>query len=237
MAGTKKTKVERFVNWYSNHKFISVIIIIFMVISSAKNFFDISKSLVTSAKEFWSAVMADKVASELEVQEWAKNVNQEKQKYIKQQQTQDLAPLARKRNDEIGLIYQDFLSTLTGILTAYRGNKAANIYIYVPNLPENLYLPESSQYRGVAIFSQNAAWAIFYENDNREEKVPHALKVNFMNGDGTTKGATGIGEIRISFNAENKKVLLSSSGVGRLIVKICLRNCLQKILKSFLHLL
>lgn len=100
MAGSAKNRVERFLKWAYNHRIISILIILFVAGSSINSFFEIITEVYKTSQHGWST-LTNKLLSQKEVDEWARNVDEQKEVENKKQQTQELTFSAQETNDEI----------------------------------------------------------------------------------------------------------------------------------------
>ncbi len=210
----EKTRVDKFFDYINNHKKISLIVISSITIVSIVSVLKSAGDGYYFIKDIWSYVSSEKLLSQEEVDDWARN-QKPKEDII----TNEIDDKVKKTTSKISLVYNTFLQSLFKTTRAYQKSDSSNVYIQISKLPENFFNENIKDYRGCVTFSQNAGWSISYKDQLRNNKVIQVIEVHFMNCDGTSKGGTGIGYVQIFFDTKNNLVDISSSGVGQIAIK------------------
>lgn len=219
----EKTRVDRALIYFKNHKLISFFIIVGIAVMALAAFTSSVKNLTKDFSSLWESEKKNNL-SEKDVEDWAKTIDEGKLKNIKDSELQKLSPEFRKLNNEVRSIYAEFILTLKNILLVYQKNNHPNLYLNIPDLPLSLFSQKALEYKAGVIFSENAAWSIFLTSRSINNSGHPTIQIHFMNGDGHTKGGVGIGLIELWYDLKTKVVTINSSGVGELALSYTIKN-------------
>lgn len=206
-------KVEIIIGKARNHPILSWIIIICIVCLAIVGVVKTFTEGYGILKEGWVDFTSEKLLSQEQVNEWARNQSEQEKGEKKMGKTNEMA---KKINSKIWLTYEYFLNSLEETLNVYQKSEFANVYIQIPDLPENLFTPDASKFLGGVIFSRNASWSISFKDQQRNNNIVRVLEFNFLDGDGKTKDGRKVGDIQLYFNIAGRVIEINSSGTGEI---------------------
>jgi hypothetical protein len=202
------TRVDEAVEWVKNNRLTSGVMVAAIFLGAVAVFWGQIKPFAQDIRSVFPSTAYRNAPSQKEVEEWAKTINPPKKQSQKSDDIEALAPELLEANAELRSVFNRLLSNMRETLKAYQKNRSANVYVEIPELPNNVLTP-GAHYNGGAIFSRDAAWSVFLNT-----KDSPILEIHFMDGDGLTVGGTGIGEVDFRYDLQNKIVNVTASGVG-----------------------
>ena len=215
MIKSEETRVDRAIRWLKNNRILAGLVIFGLVIIAIASFTDAASKIAATAEKLFQPDPLRGIPSSVDFAEWAIEFGRAKH------HTSDIkdvpkahSPKFTAANNVANASYKVAVNALRTGCLSYREHGFPNIYLDLPSFPDDIFGYKISNYIGTVKFSRYCSWFISVEPPTEAENPSGpVLKVEFMDGDGTVKGAAGVGSMELWYNFASKSIRIKSTGI------------------------
>jgi len=211
MTGFTEDRVESVTRRLRRHPLAAAVILVGLGVIALATFTEAAGRLAAASRVLLAPDPLKGIPSKAAFQEWAIEYGGTRSP----RHPRDPADDSRfdRANSVSFAAYAALRDSLYEACVAYRRHVSPNLYVDLPDIPEDVFGRSASQYRGGITFSRYCSWGISLEKPAEADRTGPTMRITFMDGDGSIRGGSEVGSLRAWYDFEAAAVQLRSVGV------------------------